>query len=132
LTKTPDPGIAKAYLAIQNLDDSISTSTPGSVLFESDPFDPESYESQSTTGEEKSGDSEKEKPKPGQVTVEGRAVDRYYSDEEWAARIAQESSSSSKGKSKSGLRGLLGSKDKGKTAVRKGDYIQGAPWIESR
>jgi hypothetical protein len=134
LTKTPDPGIAKAYLAVQNLDDSISLSEPSSVLFEA--FDGD-YEN-SVQADDKPVDSQEKCKQKGKVTIEGRAVDRYYSDEEWAARVAREDRDEAERKRRggalSGLKGILGGKaDKGKaSAVRKGNYIQGAPWIESR
>lgn len=134
LTKTPDPGIAKAYLAVQNLDDSISLSEPSSVLFEA--FDGD-YEN-SVQADNKPVNSQEKFKQKGKVTIEGRAVDRYYSDEEWAARVAREDRDEAERKRRggalSGLKGILGGKaDKGKaSAVRKGNYIQGAPWIESR
>jgi hypothetical protein len=134
LTKTPDPGIAKAYLAVQNLDDSISLSEPSSVLFEA--FDGD-YEN-SVQADDKPVDSQEKCKQKGKVTIEGRAVDRYYSDEEWAARVAREDRDEAERKRRggalSGLKGILGGKaDKGKASVvRKGTYIQGAPWIESR
>jgi hypothetical protein len=79
--------------------------------------------------------SEKEKPRAN-VSVEGRAIDRYYSDEEWAARTIREQKEEEERRSKRsgfGLKGLMSGKyDKGKSsAVKKGNYIQGAPWIES-
>ena len=141
LTKTPDPGIAKAYLAVQNIDDSISLSDPSSILFNAFEGD---YESATQADKPSEAQSEAEK-KPasgkgkGKVTIEGRAVDRYYSDEEWAARAAEETRDEAERKRQrggfAGLKGILGVKqDKGKSpaVVKKGNYIQGAPWIESR
>lgn len=130
LTKTPDPGIAKAYLAVQNLDDSISLSDPSSILFNAFEGD---YES-STQADKPSEKHGEKNTQDGKVTVEGRAVDRYYSDEEWAARAAQETQDEAERKKQqrggfAGLKGILGGKqDKGKASVvRKGNYIQGAP-----
>ena len=129
MTKTPDQGIAKAYLAVQNIDDSISLSSPGDVLFDANENDNQAESADKTP-------AEKSKIRAN-VSVEGRAVDRYYSDEEWAERMARETREEEERRSKRsgfGLKGLLGGKqDKGKgTNVKKGNYIQGAPWIESR
>lgn len=76
------------------------------------------------------------------TTIENRAVDKYYSDEEWAKRVEEEmrtvaggsnsSGSSNGGGGRGWLSGLTGGKGKGKSGVRKGEIVQGAPWIESR
>jgi hypothetical protein len=129
MTKTPDQGIAKAYLAVQNIDDSISLSSPGNVL-----FDAYEHDSQSEPADKPPAEKSKS---VANVSVEGRAVDRYYSDEEWAERMARETREEELNRSKQsgfGLKGLLGVKqNKGKGSnVKKGNYIQGAPWIESR
>jgi hypothetical protein len=129
MTKTPDQAIAKAYLAVQNIDDSISLSSAGNVLFDA-------YENDNQAESVDKTPAEKSKTR-AHVSVEGRAVDRYYSDEEWAGRMARETREEEERRSKRsgfGLKGLLGGKqDKGKgTNVKKGNYIQGAPWIESR
>lgn len=155
LTKTPDPGIAKAYLAIQSFDDSILTSQPGSTLFDADAdanadanFNAAGSESYESRLENKEGEKEKGTGlgsgvgRKGGNSVENRAVDQYYDDDEWAKQVEEEmkqvsTSSSNADVGKGWLAGLTGGKGKGKgkgngAGFKKGEVVQGAPWIESR
>lgn len=155
LTKTPDPGIAKAYIAVQSLDQ--DQDTPESTF----QLQPDSSERRASSlscppyrgrSEHDQTDTSKvyeksEKPKSRSGGMEDRAADQYYSDEEWAERNDPRSSSQNSGQSNHNKRPMtsnstkqsswwnrrIGKDDRNASErhnVKRGDMIQGAPWIK--